>query len=41
MHKASSIVSDLTPNPFPCKKGEQESKPLPETERGMEVGFQE
>ncbi|WP_335217827.1 hypothetical protein [Nostoc sp.] len=35
------FLSDLTPNPFPTSVGEQESKPIDLSGRGMEVGFQE
>jgi hypothetical protein len=34
-----NFLSDLTPNPFPTREGEQESKPLSLWGRGMEVGF--
>ncbi|MHC5861683.1 hypothetical protein [Nostoc sp.] len=34
------FLSDLTPNPFPIREGEQESKPLDLSGRGMEVGLQ-
>ncbi|MCG6137757.1 MAG: O-antigen ligase family protein [Nostoc sp. LLA-1] len=33
------FLSDLTPNPFPCREGEQESKPLSVSGRGLERGF--
>ncbi|MCG6135676.1 MAG: hypothetical protein MET45_13590 [Nostoc sp. LLA-1] len=35
------FLSDLTPNPFPTREWEQESKPLDLSGRGMEAGFQE
>jgi hypothetical protein len=34
-----NFLADLTPNPFPTREGEQESKPLSLWGRGMEVGF--
>ncbi|MBD2532187.1 hypothetical protein H6G97_22430 [Nostoc flagelliforme FACHB-838] len=39
LYAVCNFLSDLTPNPFPCKEGEQESKPLSLWGRGMEAGF--
>jgi hypothetical protein len=33
-----NFLADLTPNPFPCREGEQESKPLSLWGRGLERG---
>ncbi|WP_373530326.1 hypothetical protein [Nostoc sp.] len=38
-HAVCNFLSNLTPNPFPTREGEQESKPLSLWGRGMEVGF--
>ncbi|QLE44477.1 hypothetical protein FD723_31375 [Nostoc sp. C052] len=32
------FISNLTPNPFPTREGEQESKPLSVSGRGLERG---
>ncbi len=34
-----NVISNLTPNPNPCRVGEQESKPLSLWGRGLERGF--
>jgi hypothetical protein len=34
-----NVLSDLTPNPFPTREGEQELKPLSASGRGLERGF--
>jgi hypothetical protein len=34
-----NFISNLTPNPFPTREGEQDLKPLSVSGREMEVGF--
>ncbi|QLE57481.1 hypothetical protein FD725_19350 [Nostoc sp. TCL26-01] len=34
------FLSNLIPNPFPTREGEQDSKPLSVSGRGLERGFQ-